>query len=96
MATPAKLNPKVVGKRVAEHRERLKLSRPELAARLSVDRTHVWRIEAGRTLPSLPLLDRLARLFGVTLDDLRTRKQGGQRVVREASGPRLQQRGTQN
>lgn len=94
MATPAKLNPKVVGKRVAEHRERLKLSRPELAARLSVDRTHVWRIEAGRTLPSLPLLDRLARLFGVTLDDLRSRQQGGKRVIREPAAPHIEQRST--
>lgn len=75
MATPTKLNPKVIGKRVEAHRLRLGWSRPELAAKLSIDRTHVWRIEAGQTLPSLPLLDRLAGLFDVTLDDLRSRKQ---------------------
>jgi transcriptional regulator with XRE-family HTH domain len=42
-----------------------------LAARLKIDRTHLWRIEKGRCRPSLELLERLAGFFGVTLDKLR-------------------------
>ena len=61
-----------VGREVAAHRERRGWSRPELAAKLGIDRTHVWRIEQGETLPSLDLLDSIASLFGVTLNDLRS------------------------
>lgn len=67
----SKRTARTIGKQVAAHRARLGLTRPALAAKMDIDRTHVWRIEQGETLPSLDLLDRLARLFGVTLDELR-------------------------
>lgn len=51
------------------------MSGPQLAARLKIDRTHVWRIECGETVPSLDLLEKMAELFGVSLDELRGRKQ---------------------
>ena len=61
---------KVVGQRVAAHRGKKGWSRPELADKLDINRTHLWRIECGRASPSLGLLDRMARLFGVSLDKL--------------------------
>jgi transcriptional regulator with XRE-family HTH domain len=67
----AKLTAKKVGRQVEALRKRLGLSRPDFAARLHIDRTHVWRIERGDTLPSLRLLDLMSREFSVSLDDLR-------------------------
>ena len=71
MATSTKRTAKIVGRQVERLRTQRGLTRPGLAARLGVDRTHVWRIETGETLPSLALLDKMAGLFGVTLDALR-------------------------
>ena len=71
MAASTKRKDRITGKRVAAHRERLGLSRPALAKKLGVDRTHVWRIEEGEAPPSLHLLEQMAALFGVTLDELR-------------------------
>lgn len=62
---------KRIGKQVAARRSAAGLSIPELAIRLGVDRVHVWRIETGRGVPSLSLLEKMAALFGVTLDELR-------------------------
>jgi transcriptional regulator with XRE-family HTH domain len=73
MATSTKRTAKVVGRQVERLRNDAKLTRPALARKLGVNRTHVWRIETGGTLPSLDLLDRMARLFDVTLDELRGR-----------------------
>jgi transcriptional regulator with XRE-family HTH domain len=73
MDASTKRKAKVIGKQVASQRARLGLTGPQLARRLKVHRTHVWRIEEGETLPSLDLLDEMARLFGVGLDELRGR-----------------------
>jgi transcriptional regulator with XRE-family HTH domain len=73
MDPSTKRKAKVIGTQVAAQRERRGWTRPELAGRLSIDRTHVWRIEMGEALPSLDLLDRMSRLFGVGLDNLRGR-----------------------
>ncbi len=71
MVPSSKRTARVIGKKVAAHRVRRGMTRPALARELAVDRTHVWRIEQGESLPSLGLLDRMARLFGVTLDEMR-------------------------
>jgi transcriptional regulator with XRE-family HTH domain len=73
MEASTKRKAKVIGKQVAAQREQKGWTRPQLAGRLSIDRTHVWRIEKGESLPSLDLLDRMSRLFGVGLDSLRGR-----------------------
>jgi transcriptional regulator with XRE-family HTH domain len=75
MATSTKRTARIVGKQVARLRDREGWTRPELATKLKIDRTHVWRIEAGETLPSLDLLDRMSALFGVSLDELRGRSE---------------------
>jgi transcriptional regulator with XRE-family HTH domain len=73
MEASTKRTARVIGKQVAAQRARRGWTRPELADRLDIDRTHVWRIEKGEALPSLDLLDRMSRLFGVGLDELRGR-----------------------
>jgi putative transcriptional regulator len=45
-------------------------SQAELADRLAVSRQTVNAIETGRSDPSLPLAMKLARLFGVRVEDL--------------------------
>lgn len=54
----------VVQKRVQE------ANRSELARQLSVDRSHVSLVLAGKRMPSLPMAAKLARELGLSLDDL--------------------------
>ncbi len=42
----------------------------ELAARLEVSRQTVNALEKGRSDPRLPLAFRIARLFGLTIEDV--------------------------
>jgi putative transcriptional regulator len=56
--------------RVREHRGQAGMTQAELAAALDVSRQTVISIESGRYLPSLPLAFRIARLFGVPLEQL--------------------------
>ena len=62
---------RVIGRRVAAQRKKRGLSGPSLASRLGIHRSYLWRIEKGKTLPSLALIDKLARFCGVSFDDLR-------------------------
>lgn len=50
----------------AEHH----LTQAELAVRLDVSRQTVNALETGRYDPSLPLAFKLARLFGVRIEDV--------------------------
>jgi putative transcriptional regulator len=45
-------------------------SQGELAARLEISRQSVNAIETGRYDPSLPLAFRIARLFGLTVEEV--------------------------
>ena len=56
--------------RVREERTGVGLTQADLAAALGVSRQTVISIENGRYLPSLPLAFRIARLFGVPLEQL--------------------------
>ncbi len=56
--------------RLREMRTAKQWSQSDLAERLSVSRQTVNAIETGRYDPSLPLAFKLARLFGVTIEDL--------------------------
>lgn len=71
MTRTHKRTARAIGATVAKHRARLNLSRPQLAHKLAVDRTHVWRIERGLTRPSPDLEDKMVALFGITIDELR-------------------------
>lgn len=42
----------------------------ELAARAKISKSHVQRIEAGETMPSLEVMCRIARALEVPLTDL--------------------------
>lgn len=56
-----------LGRRVRELREQQGLSQTELATRTGMTQPAVARFEAGGTVPTLPVLDRLARSLGVEL-----------------------------
>ena len=61
-----------IGSRVRSRREELRLTQEELARELGVTHQHVSRIEAGQAAPSLELLVKLSRAFGVSADFLLT------------------------
>lgn len=48
-------------------REKKGWSRAELAKKLEVDRTYIYKIENGQSKPSVKLLTKIADLFGVSL-----------------------------
>jgi len=56
-----------LGRRVRELREQLGLSQTTLAKRASMTQPAVARFEAGGTVPTLPVLERLARALGAEL-----------------------------
>ncbi|HMR29632.1 MAG TPA: helix-turn-helix transcriptional regulator [Geminicoccaceae bacterium] len=56
------------GPAVRRHRELLRLSQDELAARAGLDRTYVSGIERSRRNPTLEVQQRLADALGVGLD----------------------------
>ena len=56
--------------RVRELRERRGWSQGELAEQLEVSRQTVNAIETGKYDPSLPLAFRIARLFGLSIEDV--------------------------
>ncbi|MGH3979827.1 MAG: helix-turn-helix domain-containing protein [Pseudonocardiaceae bacterium] len=56
-----------LGRRVRELREQQGLSQTELAKRAAMTQPAVARFEAGGTVPTLPVLERLARSLGAEL-----------------------------
>lgn len=59
-----------VSSNIRLHRKRLKLTQLALAERLDVERSYVWKIEAGRCLPRLRGIEAFAAALGVHLLDL--------------------------
>ena len=78
----------VIGSRIREHRERAGLSQAELARRVYVSRQTVGNWEAGRTLADVQSLVLLARVFGVTVDDLIGRRGLSGGTVKRRGAPR--------
>jgi transcriptional regulator with XRE-family HTH domain len=56
------------GAAIRRHRELLRISQEELAARAHMDRTYVSGVERGVRNPSLEVMQRLARALGADLD----------------------------
>ena len=56
--------------RMRELRESQGWSQGELAERLEVSRQTVNALETGKYDPSLPLAFRIARLFGLSIEDI--------------------------
>jgi len=59
-----------VKNRIRELRSAKGWSQAELGARVGVSRQAIIAIETGRFDPSLPLAFKLARLFGLAIEDL--------------------------
>lgn len=58
----------VIGIKLKELREQRELSQEELAARLGVAQGTICDIERGRRGPSLELLAKISKFFGVSTD----------------------------
>lgn len=59
-----------VGKKVAQLRKLRDWTQEHLAQRMSVHKSHVSRWESGQMALKLETLERLAEVFGVSLDEL--------------------------
>jgi putative transcriptional regulator len=62
--------------RVRRLRAEREWSQTELAERLGVSRQTVHAIETGKYDPSLPLAFTIARLFGLTIEEIFTPEEG--------------------
>lgn len=62
--------------RLREYREKLGLRQMDVAKLLDVDQAAVSLWEAGKTKPSRKYHARLAKLYGVTVDELLEEKEG--------------------
>ncbi len=59
-----------LGKKVQKLRNEKGLSQEELAHQLGISRVYMGFIEQGRETPSLKLLMKISRKFGVKVEDL--------------------------
>ncbi len=62
----------VIETRMKEHRARLNLKQEELAALVGVRRETIGNLEKGRYNPSLVLAWNIARVFGVSIEEVFT------------------------
>lgn len=60
-----------VGMQIRMARERLGMSREELAAKVGCSAVSIWKWETGRTLPLPAFRKRLERLLGIKIPDKR-------------------------
>lgn len=58
------------GKKLQRIRKKIGISQEELAERVGVHRNHIGRIERGETNPSLPLIQKIAKVLKVSGKDL--------------------------
>jgi transcriptional regulator with XRE-family HTH domain len=72
----------VLGSRVRTLREARGLSQRALSQQLHISKSMVTKYEGGLHVPTVPMLVRLAALFGVTLDSLLGRDVRDPRLVR--------------
>lgn len=61
---------KSLGKKVQKLRRERNLTQEDLAHELGISRVYMGYIEQGRESPSLKLLMKMARKFGVSVEDL--------------------------
>lgn len=69
--------------RIRVLRAEKKWSQAELAERVSVSRNSINSIENGKFDPSLPLAYRIADAFGLTIEEVFPREDGGSRERRD-------------
>ncbi len=59
-----------VKNRISEFREKTALTQKDLAAKLEVSRQTIISLEKGRYNPSIKLAFKIARVFGVTIEEV--------------------------
>jgi len=69
MRKNAKL-PKVLGKKVQRYRKKTGMSQEEVAHKVGISRAYMGYIEQGRNVPSLEILEKIAKSIKVKLSDL--------------------------
>ena len=62
----------MIKKRIKEYRARYDMKQEELAARVGVRRETIGNLEKGKYNPSLVLAWNIAKVFGVTIEELFT------------------------
>mgnify|MGYP005810080711 CR=1 FL=1 len=62
----------MIHNRIREYRARFDLKQEDLAARVGVRRETIGNLEKGRYNPSLVLAWRIAKVFGVTIEEVFT------------------------
>jgi transcriptional regulator with XRE-family HTH domain len=57
----------IVGERIRALREEKKLTRGDIQERTGLQRTYIWRVENGYTVPAIETLEKFARGLGVPI-----------------------------
>ncbi len=60
------MNAEVLGTQLATWRRETRLTQTQLAVRMGTNQSVISRVEAGRSLPTLPFIERFARACGRT------------------------------
>ncbi len=61
-----------LGKKIQKLRKAKGLTQEEMAEKINISRTHMGHIEQGRKAPSLKVMNKMAKLLGVKVQDLFT------------------------
>ena len=69
MRKNAKL-PKVVGSKVRKFRKKVELTQEDVAYKVGISRAYMGYIEQGRNVPSLEVLEKIARVLKVKTSEL--------------------------
>lgn len=69
MRKNAKL-PKVVGSKVRRFRKKMGLTQEDVAYKVGISRAYMGYIEQGRNIPSLEVLEKIARVLKVKTSEL--------------------------
>lgn len=69
MRKNAKL-PKVLGKKVQRQRKKIGLSQEDVAHKVGISRAYMGYIEQGRNVPSLEVLQKVAKVLKIKLNEL--------------------------
>jgi transcriptional regulator with XRE-family HTH domain len=57
----------IIGERIRALREEKKLTRGDIMERTGLQRTYIWRVENGYTVPAVETLEKFARGLGVPI-----------------------------
>jgi len=74
-----------LGKVIQTLRERRKWTQGQLAERVDLAQPQISRLEAGKTQPDFFALTRLARAFGMSMDELRSQVERALEIARKAA-----------